>query len=233
MVYGDVKPMSLADKRKILAGLQQEAKQHLAFRWETPSTTPFGALAEPDLATEFTATLSAPERDDASQSFTDCVLDILNEGEPIPELVATIKAVVVDDSRWSGIRRHALSAWLKLSPPIEEAIALLSSINDQRITDSDDELAGNLLSHLYPEHIAPYVLLRYLHAPKKRDYIGKHSMFWGYELARIAPDSHLPILLDQLAARTDLEVSDEIELSFDSRRMLEACSAEVSKFMAT
>lgn len=220
VIYGDAKPMSPADKRKIFAGLQQEAKQHPAFHRDTPSATSFGALAQQELATEFSAALSAPERDDASQSFADCVLDILNEGEPIPELAPTIKAVAVDGSRWGGIRRHALDAWLKLSPPTEETIALLNSINDQRITDSDDDLAGQLLSSLYPQYIAPDALLRYLHAPKKRDYIGNHSMFWGYELARIAPDSHLPILLDQLAARTDLDVSDEIEFSFDCRRML-------------
>lgn len=220
VVYGDAKPMSLADKRKLLAGLEQEAKQHLAFRWEIPSATPFGALAEPGLAPEFAAALISPERDDASQSFVDCILDILNEGEPIPELAATIKEVMVDDSRWSGIRRHALRVWLKLSPPSEETIALLDSINDRRIADSDDDLAGNLLSSLYPDYIAPDRLLRYLHAPKKREYVGKHSMFWAYELARIAPDAHLPILLDQLAARSDLDVSDEIEFSFDCRRML-------------
>lgn len=220
VVYGDVKPMPTEDKRKILAGLQQEAKQHLAFRWEIPSATPFGAMAQQELAAEFSAALSAPERDDASQSFADCVLDILSKGEPIPELAPTIKAVVMDDSRWSRIRKHALGAWLKQSPPIEEAIALLDSINDQRITDSDDDLAGQLLSSLYPEHIAPDALLRYLHVPKRQDYIGNHSMFWGYELARIAPDSHLPILLDQLVARTDPALSDEIEFSFDCRRML-------------
>jgi hypothetical protein len=222
VVYGDVKPMSLVDKRKLLTGLEQEAKQHLAFRWEIPSATPFGALSEPDLAPEFAAALNSPERGDASQSFTDCVLDILNEGEAIPELAPTIKAVVMDDNRWGRVRRHALAAWLKLSPPSEEGVSLLDAINNRSLTDSDDELAGELLGHLYPGYIAPDALLRYLHASKKREYIGKHSMFWGYELPRIAPDSHLPILLDQLAARTDLDVSDEIEFSFDCRRMLGA-----------
>lgn len=220
VVYGDAKPMSVADKRKLLAGLQQEAKQHLAFHWEIPSATPFGAMADRGLAPEFLAILGSSERDDASQSFTRCLMDILEEGEPIPELAPAIKTVVEDDSRWGGIRRHALGVWLKSSPPIKESMALLDSINDQRISDSDDDLAGKLLSSLYPDRIGPDVLLRYLHAPKKRDYIGKHSMFWGYELARIAPDAHLPILLDQLAARSDMDVSDEIEFSFDCRRML-------------
>jgi hypothetical protein len=220
VVYGDAKPMSLADKRKLLTGLEQEAKQHLSFRWEIPSRTPFGALAEPGLVPEFAAALNSRERDDASQSFTDCLLDILNEGEPIPELAPTLKAIVTDDSRWERIRRHALAGWLNLSPPIEEAIFLLDAINNRSLIDSDDELAGELLRHLYPEYIRPDALLRYLHVPKKRDHIGGLAVFWAYELPKTAPDAHLPILLDQLAARTDLHVSDEIEFSFDFGRML-------------
>ena len=220
VVYGDAKPMSLADKRKLLAGLRQEAKQHLAFRWEIPSATPFGALADRGLVPDLLAILGSSERDDASQSFVDCILDILNEGDAIPELAATINAIILDESCWPVVRRDALAVWLKLLPPIDEVIALLDSINERRLADSDDELAGKMLSHLYPKTIAPEKLLRYLHAPKKRDYIGRHSMFWAYDLPRIAPDSHLPILLDQLAARTDLATSDEVEFSFDCRRML-------------
>jgi hypothetical protein len=220
VVYGDAEPMSVEDKRAILVGLKQEAKQYLAFRWEIPSATPFGALADKALAPEFKAALESAERDDASQSFVACVLDILDEGQPIPELAGPLKAVFTDESRWSGIRRYALAAWLKLSPPNDEAVALLDSINERKLADSDDELAAKLLGHLYPGAISPEKLFCYLHAPKKRNYIGKHSMFWAYDLPRTAPDSHLPILLDQLAARTDLDVSDDIEFSFDCRRML-------------
>lgn len=219
VVYGDVKPMSLADKRKLLAGLQEETKHHFVSHREVPSMASFGALAEPELVPEFTNALLSEQRDDASQYFAYCVLDILGEGEPIPELAPTLKAVVVDDSRWSGVRRYALRVWLKLSPPSDEAMAVLDSINERRLTDSDDDLAGELLHHLYPHHIAPDVLFRYLHAPKKRDYIGGLASFWGYELPRIAPDSHLPILLDQLAIRTDLAVTDEYGFSFDGRKM--------------
>jgi len=222
VVYGDAKPMSLADKRKLLAGLRQEAEHHLVFRWETPSTTAFGALADVELRPEFAAALTSSKRDDASQSFVYCVLDILREGDPIPALARTIKAVVMDDSFWLGVRGRALAAWLKLSPPDEEALALLDTINEQRLSDSDDELAGELLSYLYPRYIAPDALFRYLHAPKKRDHIGGHARFWGYELARIAPEAHLTVLLDQLAARNDLAFPDEENFSFDRRRMLGA-----------
>lgn len=220
VVYGDAKPMSVEDKRTILAGLKREAQQHLAFRWEIRSATPFGALADKALVPEFAAALNSAARDDASQSFVDCIIDILDEGPPIPELAVPLKAVLTDDSRWSGIRRYALAAWLKLSPPNEEAFKLLDAINEHRLADPDDELAGKLLGHLYPGAMAPEKLLSYLHPPKKKNYTGGLVMFWDYDLLRTAPDSHLPILLDQLAARTDLDVSEQIEFSFDCRRML-------------
>lgn len=225
IVYGDVKPMSPTDKRLLLTGLRQETEKHLTFRWQVPSTSPFGALADPELAEDFAAVLKSPERDEASQSFADCVLEILVEGDAIPELAGTIKTVVLDETRWGRVRRDALAAWLKQQPPAEEAISLLDSINDGRVTDPDDELAGQLLRHLYPDVIKPEVLLRYLHAPKKKNYTGSYSMFWGYELKRKVPASHLPILLDHLAARTDLSLFDTIKGSFHCKRMLGALIA--------
>lgn len=220
IVYGDVKPMSLADKRLLLTGLRHETKKHLTLRWQVPSTSPFGALADPNLAKDFAAVLKSPDRDEASQSFADCVLEILYEGEAIPELAATIKTVILDDTRWGRIRRDALPAWLKQQPPAEEAVALLDSINEGLVADPDDELAGQLLSNLYPKTIEPEDLLSYLHAPKERNLAGSYSWFWGYELPKIAPASHLPILLDQLSVRTDLSFSDEIDFSYDCWRML-------------
>lgn len=222
VIYGDVKPMSLEDKRKLLVGLRQEAEQHLAFRWEVPSTNAFGALADAELTPEFVAALRSSKRDDASQSFVYCVLDILREGDAIPALAPTIKAVVTDDSFWESVRRHALAAWLNLRPPDDEVLALLNDISEQRLNDSDDELAGELLAHLYPRCIAPEALFRYLHAPKRRDYVGGLAAFWGGALPRTAPDSHLPILLDQLTSRSDLAFSSEANFCFDSRRMLGA-----------
>lgn len=225
IVYGDVKPMSPVDKRHLLAGLRHEAEHHIAFRWELRSAAPLGALADRQLAEDFAAALQSPERDEASQSFADCVLDILLEGDTIPEITETIKAVILDDTRWGIVRRDAMLAWLKEQPPAEEALALLDSIKDGRVVDADDQLAGLLLSHLYPKSIEPEALLRYLHAPKERRSIGSYSMFWKHELPRIAPAFHLTVLLDQLAARTDLYFSDEIESSFDYRRMLSALLA--------
>lgn len=220
VVYGDAKPMSTEDKRALLAGLEQEAREHLGYHWNFRSTTSFGALADYALVPEFSAALTSAARDDPSQAFVACVLDILNEGTPIPALAPHLKEIIVDESRWSGTRRYALSAWLKSSPPTGEAIALLDEIDARRIEDADDELAGKLLTFLYPDAIAPEKLLGYLHPPKKSNHVGRHLMFWAYDLPRVAPDAHLPILLDQLATRSHLAFSDDFQFNFDVGRML-------------
>lgn len=223
VVYGDVKPMQKADKQRILLGLRHEAERHTAFLWEARTTESFGALADPELADDFIAALESPERNEAAQSFADCILTILVEGQALPGLATTLKNIVSDASRWGRVRTNALRAWLKQGASALEATALLDAISDGRITDSDDELAGLLLGHLYPSSIEPVALMRYLHVPKDRNLSGNFSWFWSHELPRKAPASHLPILLDQLAVRTDLPSPDAHE--FHIKRMLDTLLA--------
>ncbi|MHB9101775.1 MAG: NACHT domain-containing protein [Sulfuricella sp.] len=198
VVYGDVQPMPLAEKRLILTGLRREAERFSAFHWDAQSAHPFGALADPGLREDFLAILQAPERDAASQSLADCVLDILAHGAAQPELAPILPSLVRDDARWPRVRRSALDVWLKLTTDPQAALALLDDMNEGRVADHDDELAGALLRHLYPAHLAPEVLLHHLHAPKNPSLIGSYFWFWAHELPRCAPDEHLPALLDWL-----------------------------------
>lgn len=199
IVYGDVKPMSLADKRQLLAGLRQETERNLVFDRNHRSRASFGALADPALAVDFQNWLKSPERDDGSQAFLAIVLDILTEGEPLLGLTETLKSVVVDDSRWGYNRENALRAWLNGNPDATEATALLDAINSGNITDAEDQLAGQLLPYLYPKHMAPEKLLNYLHEPKAISLFGRYHRFWSKELLARAPEQHIPALLDQLS----------------------------------
>lgn len=223
ILYGDVKPMSLEDKRKLLVGLQREAEAQIYYRWEIPSANQFGALAAKELVDDFTTILGTTELDDASQSMVACVLDILGEAEPIPGLGPAIKAIILDHAQWPSIRRHALETWLKYSPSANEALALLDALCFGQGSEANDELTGVLLADLYPKQIPAEKLLSYLHPPKERNVAGGHyPMFWGYTLPKSAPEADLLILLDQFAGRIDLVVSDEMEFSFDWHRMLGA-----------
>ena len=136
LMYGDVSPMSIADKRMILQGLKQEAKRFPAFRSQVPSfyrergqsdflyhfsrrtqsAYPFGALAAKELIPDFIDALTSSDRSEAAQSFTDCVLEILIEGKSLlegkelPELRKIIKDVIPDTTRSDTVRRYAVLA---------------------------------------------------------------------------------------------------------------------------
>ncbi len=223
IVYGDAKPMSPDDKRQLLDGLQRETETQPYYRWEVPSVSQFGALADKKLANDFAAILGKTDRNDANQSEVDCVLDILSEGEPIPELDPMIKAIVLDDTYLLDVRRYALKIWLKYSPPASEAIALLDELYLGQGSQVYDDLIGVLLSELYPKEIQAEKLLHYLHTPKgvNANYV-YYQMFWGDSLLERVPEHHLPILLDQLVERTDLGMGSEEELDFYLRRMFGA-----------
>lgn len=200
VIYGDVKPMSLEDKRQILAGLRREAEAFAGFRQDTRTKHPFGALAEAGLVEDFRAILNNPERDEASQAHVECVLDILAEGEAQTELAEEVRAVICDETRWPRVRYAALYAWLiKLNCDSRSKLALLDDISSNAISDPNDQLASLLLRYLYPTYLYPKDLLRHLHPPKLFNYIGDYIWFWIHELPKLAPDDHLPILLDGLA----------------------------------
>lgn len=223
VVYGDVKPMPVTDKRLILDGLRREAERFSAFRWDAQAVNPFGALADPELYEDFQNILRSPERDDASQSHADCVLDILAHGDALHKLAPTALAIVRDDTWWPKVRHAALDVWLKLTAEPQAARALLDEITVSHVTDHDDELAGTLLRYLYPAHLGPEALLGYLHTPKDSHLFGAYVGFWTRELLQSVPDDHLPILLDGLVDRPEFRSHDPYER--DLNRMVDALLA--------
>lgn len=212
IVYGDVKPMPVADKHRILAGLRREAERYTAFRQDTwMATHLFGTLADVDLRDDFLSILQSPERDNASQVLADCVLDILAYGEAQLEFASVLLDIVRDDTRWLVVRKDALKVWLKLSTNPKEALHLLDDVTDGRVTDSDDELAGTLLRHLYPAHLDPKLLLRNLHKPKDPNFLGSYVVFWEHQLPQGILPEHLSILLDGLVDHPELKSCDPYE----------------------
>lgn len=211
IVYGDVKPMTVEEKRLILVGLRREAERFTAFLGHASAAHAFGALVDARMRKDFLAILNAPGRDDASQALANCVLDILAYGERQPDLAGDTLAIVRDDTRWPAVRKTALNAWLEMASDTHAELALLNDVSEGRVTDRDDELAGKLLRRLYPMHLGPEALLRHLHPPKDPHLIGYYYMFWVRELPKRAPEEHLPILLDGLVNRPEFRSHDPYE----------------------
>lgn len=207
VLYGDARPFSPADKRQLLQALRQQAERFPGFRWHLwQDMKGFGALVDDALLGDFRNILQTPERDEASQSHIDCVLDILEHGHAYPSLAAPLFEIIKDASFWPRLRYAALRVWLQLATPAE-AKALLSQVCGNQIEDEDDELLGKLLDRLYPESLTPDELLQCLHPQKNARLIGCYRMFWDHWLPERAPANQLPVLLEGVCARP--EVFDE------------------------
>lgn len=205
VIYGDVKPMSASNKRSLLSGLRREAERYHGFRCGVRTIHPFGALADPELRDDFLAALQTTERDDASQTFVRCVLDILTESSVPTELATALLSIIHDPTRGADIREDALNVWLKQFADPRAALKLLDDITVGHVDDNDDELVAMLLQHLYPKHIEAETLLRYFHAPKNTSYIGNYFWFWSHELPQHVPNDDLPVLLDGLVGQAEIQ----------------------------
>lgn len=222
VLYGDVRSFSTADKRHLLQALRQQAERFPGFRWHLwQDMSAFGALADDALLEDFRDILQTPERDEASQSHIDCVLDILEYGHTAPSLAAPLLAVLKDASLWPRLRYAALRGWLQLASPVEIK-DLLSKICSNQVEDEDDELLGKLLDRLYPEHLTPDEMFLCLHPPKNARLIGCYRMFWEHRLPESTPTEQLPALLEAFSARTDVFDEDHADswLSRSTDRLL-------------
>lgn len=215
IVYGDVQPMATEEKRQLLRALRSEGRNFRKFHLrEVIGSQALGSLAVIDLLDDFKNILHTPDRDDSSQEMVYFVLEVFSNGQLPPDLAPDFLKIISDESHWPAIRHNALEIWLKLVPSAT-ALALLDDITANLIADENNELAGRLLSALYPLHLKPEELCRHLHAPKSW-HIGSHAMFWEFSLAEIAPDEHLPKLLDQLVNHPALDPSTPLSDSLKS-----------------
>lgn len=229
VIYGDVKPMSPADKRAILQGLRREAEKFSGFRGHLGEAHRFGALADPALIEDFRLILQAPERDEASQAMVDCVLDVLDRSD-LTEFAPPVLRVVRDDSMRGWLRRKALDVWVMWAHS-EEAMCLLEDIHQRHVKDDEGELAAILLMDLYPGTLEAKDLLRFLRIPGHESYIGNYYFFWTRRFPECIRDEDLPVFLDGLIGRTDLQHETTFSSFLTGRlitRALESCGTSVS-----
>ena len=211
VLYGDVGPFSTADKRYLLQALHQQGERFPGYRWHLwQDMAGFKALADESLLEDFQRILQASERDEATQSHMDCVLDILEYGHVDTTLAAPLLAIIKDISLWPRLRTSALSIWLEMASPAESK-ALFSQICSGEVEDEDDEFLSQLLDRLYPNFLMPDDLLDCLHPPKDTHLIGGYRMFLEHGLSERAPTDQLPALLDGLCAKSSFLDEDRAE----------------------
>ncbi|MDE0624019.1 MAG: hypothetical protein OXH83_20345 [Bryobacterales bacterium] len=206
--YGDPSGFSREDQRQLLSNLRVRAREIDIWQWP-PAALP--SLAAPGALPIVQDMISAPERDNATQSLAYLALRAIaqTDGSSIPGDLRPPLLGVVRDPRWfPGTRAAALKAWIASSSDggrdIDEALKLLGEIREGRMEDPRRSLTGLLLGVLYPRHVTPDELWDHAAAVAPNPIGSGHLDFWLNELPRRSEDEGcLAEVLDSLCQWLD------------------------------
>lgn len=197
LTYGDaasLSPSSCAELVRAVGRLSKSNPWFRSGRWEVPS---IGALARHDMIGEFRAVLSDP---DAGFGIRSVVVDALQLGTPLQEMVPDLAAILVRKASPYVERVHALLALLRLSEEGQNAIVAVfreglgNSANDLR-------LRAEIIQRLYGQPFGHDDVTRLVNDTLVAiDTLATGSL-WG--LADNAPLADLPSILDGVNAPQD------------------------------
>lgn len=202
ILYGDVKRFPTEQKRMLVENIKRQAAQdswYLSNRYEL--NVRWGDLATPDAEPIFRDTLAAAGRDEASQLLAKSMLEGMYYGSPTPALRDLLLKTARDGRYWPQIRELAVDAFARQDDEEDatfaELRALLREVHVGAIGDPTDGLMGTLLSCLYPKHVTPSEVSRYLHEPKLPSFTGSYRRFWACDVLKV-PTTDRIALLDAL-----------------------------------
>ena len=208
-LYGDISGFSADEKPKLIKALRREATD-LGF---SPTTAvAFGSLATPDIASAIGDELMALGRDHDRQMLVAFLLQVLQHGNPLPQLSETLIDIARDESRWPWVKQMAVSAFgrncIDDAAKTEGLSQLLADIREGRLSDSANEILGLLLTELYPLQVTPTAVWDYLAVQANPTTIGAYRIFWERRLINQSSNDEALQLLDHLAERLpDLQPS--------------------------
>ncbi len=176
---------------------------------------PAGSLFAPDTAGLLRDVLADPRRDKAQQTLALFILRRLAHGTALAGMADALLEVVRDDSRWPGVRRRALSAYLhneRGQADFNASLKLvLADLSARRTSEPEDALLGTLLSELYPGGLSASEVWEFLSDSDTSDF-GEYFSFWQAHLVNKSPVEDLRIHLNVLIVRRD-----ELQAALDSR----------------
>ena len=190
-LYSDPHPMDVEAKRLLLQEIYFQTHANPSVLWNLRGAENLSALFQEELLDEYLAALQDPKRDDSTQTYLVFILKVLKQSAAQTQLANKLREVAADGTRWERVRRHALEAWLESGVMDSQAIKFLDDLNQGKISDPDEELAGVLLGALFPRAVSASQVLSYLHLPKSK-ILGMYQHFWDYEFPRTVPEDDLP-----------------------------------------
>lgn len=200
VMYGDVRGFSKSEKRQVFDALGREAKRYAWFRSGAWNAHPFSALGTQDMVAAMQKILSSNERSVAHQSLMDCVMDAIQFGDDLPEMLPYLEQVMRNATLILRVRVSALKAWLaQAKSDVAPARQWLDDIKAGLIEDPDDSLRGALLHALYPEFVLPSEVTTYFSQAKQKNLVGGYRYFWSTQLVEKTPAGRFGELADSIA----------------------------------
>ena len=206
-LYGDISTFFADEKRALLYFLKGEMNRLNYPGWKQAAT--FRALATSDMEPALRDILTDSDRGEGHQLVADLVLRVLKDSKPLPGLSGILLEIVRDARSpwWPIIRKLALDAFIQNCPATGDKTntlkTLLAYIRSGSVSDSDNELLGTLLTHLYPRHLPPSEVWDYFSETGYPAINGRYNQFWQIHLIDInrSSDAQVTELLDNLSKR--------------------------------
>lgn len=126
-------------------------------------------------------------------------LEILSKGR-IKRFDDLLISLILDDTEDLLIRKYTSSSLAEISPEKLPGIRPLLECSTK--DDSDLDLLGNVLFHLFPEHLSINEVVRHLHHSMSSHHYGMYQLFVGKVAKESHPESRA-IILESLAEKLD------------------------------
>ena len=193
VIYGDVQKFLREEKLQILNFLKQEQERNTWFLKTVHVDSRLAGLGTPDMETYFQDALTASAENEAQQSFTVFLLEILQYLLDTSKFTDVLMDIVRDNTRWLITRHRALDALVHQEAVDGKTPAdltdLLKDVNSGIVSDPNDELLGRLLVRLYPDFLSESDVWQYFRTPKKPNLMGgKYASFWTENLVKRSTD---------------------------------------------
>ena len=218
-LYGDIQALSASEHRALFDSLVREPRKLEPTYRTAPA---FASLATQTMQHVLERNIRNPPDGPDGQLVADFVLRLLPEAPPLADLLDTLLKVVHDDSRWPRVKHAALTAivhYNRDADSVADLLILLRDIRERRIADPTDDLLGQLLTALYPQHISPDSVWDYI-KESTEVYGGAYMRFWVSYLPSVSSDAAIAQLLNLCTERLS-------EMERASSSTLESCLARV------